>query len=150
MREVRHLISRRRRKGVPARLIPAAILLTALAGCGSGNPQTVAGTVTLDQRPLEQGYINFRPVQGATGPTVGSPIEKGRYTLPKQAAPLVGKFRIEITAAGKTGRKQLDDSGRPVEAEEQILPARYNRQSTLEAELKPGAANQLDFSVASR
>jgi hypothetical protein len=58
--------------------------LTALVGCGGVKRLPVSGTVTLDDKPLNGGYLEFSP-DGAKGNTAQivcmSPIKEGRYTL---------------------------------------------------------------------
>ena len=129
--------------------VACGLLLLATFGCGGS--QTIAeGGITLDGQPLDRGYITFRPQPGEKGPVVGGPVEKGKYVLRGAELPGGGKYRVEITASGPTGRKQLDDSGRPVDAEGQILPAKYNQRTQLQAELKPGGPNKFDFTVTSK
>jgi hypothetical protein len=137
---------RRFRSGVIRIAVLSAIPWIA-AGCGGR--QTIEGTATLDDRPLEQGYINFRPMPGAKGPPVGGPIEKGKYVI-EPKAPLGGSFRVEITAMGKTGRKITDGAGARIDIEGQILPARYNAESTLQVEIKPRQCNKFPFSLKSK
>lgn len=116
-------------------------------GCGSR--QTIEGTVTVDERPLEQGYINFRPTSNAKGPPVGGPIEQGKYAIRPQS-PLEGSFRVEVTALGKTGRKTSDGAGARVDIEGQVLPACYNTESTLQVEIKPRQQNEFKFPLKSK
>ena len=116
---------------------------------GCGGRQTVEGTVTLDDRPLEQGYINFRPTSAAKGPPVGGPVEQGKYAIQPES-PLEGGFRVEITAMGKTGRKVSDGTGARIDIEGQVLPARYNTESKLQEEIKPRQRNEFLFSLKSK
>jgi hypothetical protein len=129
------------------RFVVLAALLWTAAGCGAR--QTVEGKVTVDDRPLEQGYINFRPLSGAKGPPVGGPIEQGAYAIQLKTG-LEGRFRVEITSMGKTGKTYIDESGAKVDVEGQVLPDRYNAQSTLEAELKPRQRNEFSFPLKSK
>lgn len=128
-------------------LATALLLLGSCVGCGR---QTVEGKVTLDGRPLEQGYITFRPKPDTEGPGAGAPIEQGDFLIEGLDDPLDGSYRVEITAKGKTGQTTVDGTGRRREAEGQILPARYNTQSTLEAEVKPGQRNEFTFPLVSK
>jgi hypothetical protein len=57
--------------------------LTALVGCGAKR-LAVSGTVTLDDKPLNGGYLEFSPdpAKGNKAQIVCmSPIKEGRYTL---------------------------------------------------------------------
>ena len=67
--------------------LPLAILctfaLTTVVGCGVKRVP-VSGTVTLDDKPLNGGYLEFTPdtAKGNTAQIVGmSPIKDGHYTL---------------------------------------------------------------------
>lgn len=138
------------RRRVPrARIAVAAVIVWLLAGGFGCSRQTIQGTVTLDDRPLAQGYINFRPMPGAKGPPVGGPIDQGKYLLQPNSA-LEGDFRVEITMVGKTGAKTRDDRGHQIDIEGQVLPARYNTESKLQAQIKPGRRNEFPFSVTSK
>jgi hypothetical protein len=121
-------------------------ILCAAVGCGGR--QTLEGTVTLDDRPLEQGYINFRPASTAKGPPVGAPIQQGKYAIAPESE-LEGNFRVEITALGKTGGTVRDASGANIDIEGQVLPARYNTDSQLQAEIKPHQRNEAAFPLKS-
>ena len=60
-----------------------ALALTSVVGCGVRR-LPVSGTVTLDDKPLDGGYLEFNPdtAKGNTAQIVGfSPIRDGRYNL---------------------------------------------------------------------
>jgi hypothetical protein len=65
-----------------------ALVLTAAAallpGCGSSTA-TVSGEVTLDGRPVGNGYITFTPEDGK-GPDAGGVIVNGRYSVSRLPA----------------------------------------------------------------
>ena len=117
-----------------------------LNGCGSGDLQlgSVSGTVTLDDRPLPDAIVEFQPAAGS--PSEGVTDNAGnyhlRYTARKKGA-LLGKHQVRITSSTRT-----DAQGQKVDVP-QLLPARYNRDSELTAEVKPGS-NKLDFPLKSR
>ena len=130
-------------------LIVSVTISVILVSCGGCGRQTIEGTVTLDGQPLAEGYINFRPETDTRGSGVGAPIENGKFVMERLAEPLDGSYRVEITAKGKTGGMTIDGSGQRREAEGQILPARYNTESTLTAQVKPGQPNEFDFTLTS-
>ena len=41
------------------------------SGCGRSGREAIEGTVTLDGKPLEKGYITFRPQSGTASPSAG-------------------------------------------------------------------------------
>lgn len=107
--------------------------------------------MTLDDRPLESGYIQFRPLESTAGPTAGAEVVSGRFIVLRHHGPFAGKFRVEITASRKTDRTTWSDlSGGQTEIFEQFLPPRYNRQSELTAEVRANTLNQFAFPLTTR
>ena len=108
------------------------------------------GTVSLDGRPLQKGAIQFNPLPGTPGPTAGGEIADGRFAILPSGGPFAGKFSVQITAAGSTGRKVLDlFSKRMIDEYVQYLPARYNSRSQLQAEVTAAGPNRFDFALTS-
>ena len=70
--------------------------------------------------------------------------------IDKSDGPLEGSYRVEITAKGETGRKTVDGSGQRRSAEGQILPPRYNKESTLTADIKRKQESELVFELSSK
>jgi len=130
------------------RLLLTVVLLLALGGCGRQG--TIQGQVTVDGQPLEQGYINFRPLPEAQGPTLGIAIEKGSFSLVAKDQLPQGPYRVEITSQGRISQQARDSRGREIEVDGQILPARYNRQSELQVEFANRTSNRFDFTLTSR
>ena len=128
------------------------VCLVAWAGCGPANGRhSLEGRVTLDGEPVADGVINFRPQPGTPGPTAGGQITAGRFSIPLEGGTFAGIFRVEITAARKTGGKERHlRTGEMVDLYEQYLPARYNRQSELTAEVQQSDSNQFEFDLSSR
>src|SRR6478672_8905937 len=83
-----------------ARLCAICLVIATCFGCGKKGPQRAAasGHVTLDGQPIDQGVIQFLPVEGTIGPETGGVISKGQYDILKQRGPIVGKSRIELRA----------------------------------------------------
>jgi hypothetical protein len=132
------------------RLPVCAIAVWVLSGCGHGGRMPLEGTVTLDGRPLKEGAIQFNPLPGTPGPTVGGEIVDGKFTILSSGGPFVGKFSVQITSAGLTGRKVLDPfSNKMIDEYAQCLPPRYNSQSQLQAEVTAAGPNRFDFAIAS-
>jgi hypothetical protein len=124
--------------------------LLLLVGCGDDRRQTLEGTVTLDGQPLGAGAITFLPQAGTLGPTAGGNITAGRFSIAANQGTFVGDFRVEITARRKAERKGGDGGlGEQKPYYEQYLPARYNRDSQLSAEVKEGV-NQFEFRLTSQ
>ena len=58
------------------------ILLSLCLGCGREEIH-IAGNVTFDGKPLEEGTIEFIPIEGTAGPSTGGSIRAGRYECSK-------------------------------------------------------------------
>ena len=130
------------------------VLPSAFVGCGrTSDRQALEGAVTLDGAPLAEGSITFRPMPGASGPTAGGRITEGKFSVSPRQGTFVGAFRVEIIATRKTGRKIIDTmwgEEHEVEQTEQFLPARYNRQSELTAEVTEAGPNRFEFDLTSK
>jgi hypothetical protein len=121
----------------------AALLV--LVGCGE-KTTTVSGTVTLDGKPLPEGAISFFPKDGQA-PTAGSTIKDGQYSAKLSPCPM----KVTISAPKVVGTKKIYDTpDSPVmPITKEALPAKYNEESTLELEVKPGP-NRKDFELTSK
>ncbi len=122
------------------------LILVALSGCGGADgdlPELgqVSGTITLDGKPLPNADITFQPTKEG-GLSTGWTNAEGRYELHykrgvKGAA--VGKHIVRIECLG--GADQMGGQG-GIE-----IPARYNVESTLTADIKPGDNPNVDFQL---
>lgn len=103
---------------------------------------SVKGFVTFDGAPLETGVVVMLPAGDTKGPTAGSAISDGAFSIAAASGPVVGRYRVEIKALRKTGRQVkalVPVGGRKERAEaEQFIPAKYNKDSEIEIEIKPG------------
>jgi len=117
--------------------------LLALGGCGQKGPASypVFGTVTLDGQPIPEGRISFIPEGGKAAPDSG-PIQNGKFQLRVKA----DRHRVEITADRPTGKIDPVMGMAPREC---YIPACYNSQSILTAEVKPDGPNQFTFELKS-
>ena len=115
--------------------------LAILCGCGDAGPQTyeVSGDVSVDNQPLEEGYITFNPTQ-PDDPAAAGPITKGKYKF--KVTP--GSKKVEITANRRLEGKK-DALG--MQMTEQYLPKKYNQQSELKAEITEGENSAVDFDL---
>jgi hypothetical protein len=129
-------------------ILPLMLLaLLNILGCGGPDKRAeVSGTVRLNGQPLASGSIAFVPTVGNTGPSSGGVITDGRYSVPRTKGVAIGKNRVSILSTVKTGRKI--DIGRSDLQDEwlQVVPAKYNEQSEIVCDIKPGS-NQQDFDL---
>jgi hypothetical protein len=136
------------------RLCAIYLLIAICLGCGKSGPRRAAasGHVTLDGQPIDEGVIQFLPVQGTVGPETGGVIANGQYAIAQQRGPVVGMNRIELRASKKTGRKIQDPTGRPgvlTDEYKEMFPTSSNTNSTLVREIKDDP-NTLDFDIRTK
>jgi hypothetical protein len=118
----------------------------AILGCTRAGPKTyeVSGAVTFNGQPVSKGGITFLPSDKSHTPQ-GSTIEDGTYKLRAEA----GSYRVQITATRTIPGKKVKGPSGETDAVEQYIPDNYNKQTTLNAEVKADK-NQLDFPLTSR
>jgi hypothetical protein len=130
---------------------PSVLGLLCLLGCADSGPPTaeVSGTVRLDGRLVDEGSIQFIPVEGTKGPSAGDIIRDGQYHIPREKGVIVGTNRVELRAFKRTARKIQDPTAPPgvkTEARVQAFPPEFNDRSTLVREIRAGS-NEIDFDV---
>ncbi len=107
----------------------------AAGGCENGR-SSVTGTVTFDAQPVASGSITF--VKDGVEPVrEGAVIQNGAFSakLPP------GKYKVELSGqkvVGKRTQKGMDDKDEEVVLTEELFPERYNTQTQLREEIKPG------------
>ncbi len=114
-----------------------ALLLIASAGCGGSAPQVapVHGRVTLDGQPLPDASVVFK--ESDRSPSGGRTDKNGNYQLIYKRGVIgafIGTNRVSI----------LEDT--QVTHRPQRVPARYNQNSELQHEVKPGD-NEINFDL---
>jgi hypothetical protein len=129
------------------------LFLAATVGCDSGdglNRQAVSGMVTLDGQPLLGGSILFEPTTNDSGTAVGATIRDGAFAISRSQGPVPGRYRVRIYASSATQAPpavgQTERTPRPMV---ERLPARYNTQSELSADIIAGRANHHRFDLSS-
>jgi hypothetical protein len=125
--------------------------LLCLPGCSGSGPQLaeVEGTVLLDGQPIDEGSIQFIPVEGTTGPGAGGVIKDGKYHIDRRKGVTVGKNRVELRAFRTTGRKVNDPNAPPggkTDERVQAFPPEYNERSTVVKDVQAGS-NTINFDV---
>jgi hypothetical protein len=110
-------------------------------GCNAGpRKYPVSGTVTLDGKPVDGGFVYFIPLDPSVSSDAGK-IEAGLFHFEARD----GKVRVEIRASREVpGKRSPMGNIR----KEEYIPARYNRQSQLEAEVLP-RDNVYEFQLTS-
>jgi hypothetical protein len=130
-----------------AMVLAACIGLT-IAGCGGGSPQgrlAISGQVTFEGQPLDQGSIQFTPLDSESGISGGAIIQNGSYTIEAEKGLAPGKYRVRIFSAEASGEAE-EMPGMSEEAPKERIPAQYNVESTLEADVS-GDKTTFDFKL---
>jgi hypothetical protein len=126
-----------------ALLVAAGFVL--LPGCGA---RSATGTVSFDGTPVDGGVISFVPEGKAA--RANADIVGGKYTVASGTL-TTGKNRVEILWNKKTGRKipVPGDPGTTTDETLQVIPEKFNKSSTLTADVKSGN-NTIDFDLKSK
>jgi hypothetical protein len=134
------------RTGEVVRQILLLLTYIALVGCSPSNLATVTGSVTVDGEPAKVGAIAFFAVHGKA-PTAGAPIVDGKYS----ALVTPGLCTVQVRVSKIVGKKKIYDTpNSPVrEVWAEVLPPKYNDDSQLKLEVKPGA-NKQDYDLISK
>jgi hypothetical protein len=135
------------RKGALA----SALIALLMAGCGSGSStMRVWGDVSYENEAIQDGNIEFIPIEGTAGPNVGGVIKDGSYKIPAEKGPLSeGVYRVEIKAFKESGVVPKKYKEKALPDRKPIFPPEYNIRSKLRVQIKPRASeNQFDFHLS--
>lgn len=122
-------------------------LCVALAGCG-GNPATVTGVVTMDDKPLERGNVGFNPAAGGLK-AVGSINSDGTYELStnRESGLQTGEYKVTVVS-NEPG--EPDPNGGPPMPGKSLIPRRYGRTNTSELSYSvEKGSNTIDIKLTS-
>lgn len=125
----------------PFMIIVCVVIALLLTGCGRSGPAKypVSGTITFNGAPLPDGSIVFMPVGQHESADAGT-IHAGKFSF----AAKPGKKSVEIRAVREVG-EVIPAMG--VRARESYVPAKYNSETILTAEVVPGGKNQFNFEL---
>jgi hypothetical protein len=118
-----------------------------VCGCGGVEPagNAVSGTVTFQGKPLDFGSIQFDPT-GDQGTMSGGDIEGGEYSVPAATGLKPGTYAVRISSVeGGVSSSDVPPGEPPPPAKERI-PAKFNAQTTLKADIKEGD-NSINFDI---
>jgi hypothetical protein len=128
------------------------LALLLLGGCGDDGRRAVKGRVTLGGENLYQGTIMFVPLDPASATQVSAVIKNGRYSIPQQGGLQLGKYRVAISSPdGSTPDTQAAPNATPGPtgnfSSKDRIPPEYNRDSTLEVEVRGSKPHTFDFPI---
>ncbi|MDG3004400.1 hypothetical protein [Paludisphaera mucosa] len=133
-------------------------------GCGGGDGlprQAVSGKVALDGQPLDSALITFTPTGAGGDSTSGAAqVSGGSFSIPQAEGLIPGNYRVSLSVTKETpvkaSRKKETDSVTgeeippPTSALGETLPARYNTQSELKADVTQAGPNDFTFALTSK
>jgi hypothetical protein len=127
-------------------MVRLAVLCLAACGCSDSNETTVSGTVSVNGTPAKTGSISFIPADGQSR-TSGGPITDGKY---ETRAP-IGNQRVEVRVPKVVGQRKLYNTPDSPTQDilEEVLPPKYNSQSELQLDVKPGD-NHKDYQLTTK
>jgi hypothetical protein len=136
------------------RLIAALVIafsLALLAGCGSSAPKRykVSGTVKYKDSPIPLGTITFL-TEDAGAAAGGAEIKSGAYEIPAGSGLAAGKYKVSVSFPDPKGAAPAPKEGEAPGVSREVkefLPAKYNRETELRAEVKAGEPNEISFDL---
>ncbi|QDU55903.1 hypothetical protein [Aeoliella mucimassa] len=141
---IRRLVSRR----LALSMMGCVVLSLLMVGCKSKDDSmgSVHGIVRVDGNPPSKGSIIFAPRDGKAR-TAGTKIEDGHY----EAEVPIGTAKVAIRIPQKVGERKASNAPNSpmVPIIEDVLPPKYNEQTELEVDVKPGS-NEFSFDLSSK
>jgi hypothetical protein len=126
------------------------LALGTLSGCGvSSDRQEVTGEVLLAGRPLQDGVIQFAPLDGQ-GTGDGAQILAGKYSIPRDKGLSFGKYRVSLYAGdGRSGAGDAspDSPHAGTKPGKERIPPQYNQKSEIVREVTAAGPNRFDFDI---
>jgi len=113
-------------------------LFSALSGCGKSEGLeriAIAGSVTFQEEPIMDGQIRFGPKAGTKAPITVEPVHNGQYNTETSGGVPVGRYQVVIRSYDPDEPVARGPGSPP---RKQLLPAKFNVQSTLELEVVSG------------
>jgi hypothetical protein len=138
------------RSASPLPFLAGALALLLCAGCADGPKRSeVAGKVTFQGQPLDEGLIEFHPLDGQ-GTKSGALVYKGEYKIPRSKGLSPGRYKVTIVGgdgAPTTGNAEPSER-RPgfVPGRTERIPPEYNTNSNVIREVKD-SAHTFDFNI---
>ena len=122
------------------RFLELMLVVAVVGGCSGGDRPTlgrVTGTVTLDGRPLADAAVVFSPIGGGRQST-GTTDSAGHFEM----------IYIRDIRGAKVGQHKVSIMTAREESPDEDIPSRYNAETILTAQVKPGT-NDIPFRLTS-
>ena len=126
--------------------------LATLIGCGGPARTVVHGTVSCSGEKAQTGQIRFVPIEDTPGGVFVAKIVDGEYRADNRGGLTAGKYRVEVDARKKTGRKVLGNIGTEHAMVEETVrlgrPEYAGRKSPLVLDTASAADGRFDIDVS--
>jgi hypothetical protein len=132
-------------------MLATAVIVTGCSDPYAGRME-VTGVVKLVNEPIQDGTIEFKPVDKQNADThSGAPIKNGAYTVPRKNGLKPGKYLV-IISSGSGTPANLEEGASPGPAggnftSQDKVPEDWNLKSNHEVEVKSGVTNKFDFDI---
>ena len=128
--------------------------VAALGGCGGTDVYDrlpISGEVTLDGKPLQDGYIVFEPKAGQPTQS-GGMIDGGKFDVPREDGAVAGLYSVGIFsgASAPTGVEVATPEAEVAakRGRGEIVPRRYNIDSILTSEITAKGPNAFQYELS--
>lgn len=123
------------------------------SGCGGSNPlgrKAISGNVTLNGSPVNNGSIEFEPLQEG-GVSSGGVITGGGYSIPAEQGLPIGKYRVVIFATPEApplppGHMPGDD----LPVAKQLIPLDWNKNSKKSIDVTKEGPHEYSFDITTK
>lgn len=121
------------------------------AGCWNnyGGRQEIKGTVKLKGELVDQGVIDFTPLENQATKN-GSVVTNGAYHIPREQGLLKGKYQVRITAGDGRTRENSNEPPGPAGANivsKERIPPEYNVNTKQEIEVSEKGGNVFSYDI---
>ena len=128
-------------------LLSVAVVFASLVGCGSNT--TLQGKFTFNGEKVDNGSVTLIPKQDDGRIKIGSFVGDGTYEIPEGKGLQPGTYKVELRWSKKTGKKIPSDDMGSEDETVQVIPEKYNKNSTLELTVTAGR-NVKDFEISDK
>src|SRR5262249_56950846 len=96
-----------------------------------------------------RGRSQLQRATAAEGVSAGSLIEDGTYSIERSGGLVPGRYKVIINAqaVGAAAPPKDQQAGKPRPLPKELIPAKYNAQTTLTVEVKEGEDKAFDFDL---
>jgi hypothetical protein len=114
----------------------SVVALAVATGCDGGvSKAKVSGTVNFDGASVDEGSLNFTPVEKGKGEPTVTPITNGHYSVDL----VPGNYKVAVywpkKASGKPGADPYQETG-------ERIPPQYNQKTTLTLDVPSGGVEK--------